>query len=108
MITRHCHGYLPSQVAFYLQNVHIQPRKIYLTINSEPLESLQGVDSRLGGKESGQLTEAGRLFSRQLVSYLKYEQEHDLVGTGKDFIVMTGMYVLYVNPHAHVRHIIHR
>ncbi|RYY82826.1 hypothetical protein EON63_12525 [archaeon] len=46
--------------------------------------------SRLGGKESGQLTEAGHLFSQQLVGYLKYEQEHDLVGTGKDFIVMTG------------------
>lgn len=26
IITRNCHGYLPSQVAFYLQNVHILPR----------------------------------------------------------------------------------
>lgn len=37
MITRNCSGYLPSQVAFYLQNVHIQPRKIYLTLVAECL-----------------------------------------------------------------------
>lgn len=30
--------YLPSQVAFYLQNVHIQPRKIYLTLTCESLK----------------------------------------------------------------------
>lgn len=35
IITRNCHGYLPSQVAFYLQNVHISPRKIYLSVNCE-------------------------------------------------------------------------
>jgi hypothetical protein len=35
VITRNCHGYLPSQVAFYLQNVHISPRKIYLSVNAE-------------------------------------------------------------------------
>jgi hypothetical protein len=32
VITRNCHGYLPSQVAFYLQNVQIEPRKIYLSL----------------------------------------------------------------------------
>ena len=35
IITRNCAGYLPSQVAFHLQNVHIQPRRIYLTLISE-------------------------------------------------------------------------
>lgn len=35
VITRNCKGYLPSQVAFYLQNVHIQPRSIYLSLNAE-------------------------------------------------------------------------
>ena len=38
LITRNCSGYLPSQVAFYLQNVHIRPRKIYLTLVAECLE----------------------------------------------------------------------
>ena len=35
VITRNCTGYLPSQVALYLQNLHIQPRKIYLSLNAE-------------------------------------------------------------------------
>jgi len=40
VITRNCHGYLPSQVAFYLQNVHISPRKIYLSVNAEAVKIL--------------------------------------------------------------------
>ena len=47
VITRNCHGYLPSQVAFYLQNVHIFPRKIYLSVNSEAIEN---VDDLVGGE----------------------------------------------------------
>ena len=35
VITRNCTGYLPSQVALYLSNLHIQPRKIYLSLNAE-------------------------------------------------------------------------
>jgi len=42
VITRNCHGYLPSQVAFYLQNVQIEPRKIYLSLISENQEHLYG------------------------------------------------------------------
>jgi hypothetical protein len=46
VITRNCHGYLPSQVAFYLQNVHISPRKIYLSVNAEAVN----VSDLVGGK----------------------------------------------------------
>jgi hypothetical protein len=46
VITRNCHGYLPSQVAFYLQNVHIQPRKIYLSVNAEAVN----VSDLVGGE----------------------------------------------------------
>ncbi|KAJ1405663.1 6-phosphofructo-2-kinase-domain-containing protein, partial [Ochromonadaceae sp. CCMP2298] len=49
VITRNCHGYLPSQVAFYLQNVHIHPRKIYLSITSEGVRELQKGGGMLGG-----------------------------------------------------------
>lgn len=35
IVTRRCAGYLPSQVAFYLMNVHINPRKIWLSRHSE-------------------------------------------------------------------------
>ena len=48
VITRNCHGYLPSQVAFYLQNVHISPRKIYLSVNAEAVKILDLV----GGKST--------------------------------------------------------
>ena len=48
VITRNCNGYLPSQVAFYLQNVHIQPRKIYLSYLSETVE-LNDME-RVGGE----------------------------------------------------------
>jgi hypothetical protein len=46
VITRNCHGYLPSQVAFYLQNVHISPRKIYLSVNCEAVN----VSDLVGGE----------------------------------------------------------
>ena len=46
VITRNCHGYLPSQVAFYLQNVHISPRKIYLSVNAEAIN----ISDLVGGK----------------------------------------------------------
>lgn len=46
VITRNCHGYLPSQVAFYLQNVHIYPRKIFLSVNAEAMN----VSDLVGGK----------------------------------------------------------
>jgi 6-phosphofructo-2-kinase len=32
VVTRNCKGYLPSQVAFYLQNIHIGPRKVLLLL----------------------------------------------------------------------------
>lgn len=41
VITRNCHGYLPSQVAFYLQNVHINPRKIYLSVICETADTTE-------------------------------------------------------------------
>lgn len=47
IITRNCNGYLPSQVAFYLQNVHISPRKIYLSVNSEAVNE----PDLVGGKK---------------------------------------------------------
>lgn len=89
IITRNCHGFLPSQVAFYLQNVHIQPRKIYLTLVSESIESQYGVN-RLAGGESGELTLAGLEYGQNLASFLSYEQQCHLQEDGKDIVVLTG------------------
>lgn len=47
LITRNCSGFLASQIAFHLQNVHIQPRRIYLTLTAEngKRAGLHGVNS---------------------------------------------------------------
>jgi len=35
VVTHRCSGYIPSHVAFHLMNVHISPRKIWLSRHSE-------------------------------------------------------------------------
>jgi len=89
MITRNCHGFLPSQVAFYLQNVHIHPRKIYLTLISESIESQFGLN-RMAGGESGELSPAGLEYSHNLANYISYEQHVRLTEDGRDVVVLTG------------------
>ena len=79
MITRNCTGYLPSQVAFYLQNVHIQPRSIYLSLNAENFDLVED-SGRLGGAESGKLTESGRTYSRDIARYLLAQHKTDTNG----------------------------
>jgi predicted kinase len=86
VITRNCHGYLPSQVAFYLQNVHIYPRKIYLSVICETAE----VSENVSGAESGELTEDAKAYVNALADFMIYEQEFDLVEKGKEILVLTG------------------
>lgn len=38
VITHRCDGYIPSQIAFYLQNVHIQPHKIFLSLPAQSVD----------------------------------------------------------------------
>lgn len=40
VVTRNTTGYIPSQIAFYLQNIHIEPRKIWLTRHAESLDQV--------------------------------------------------------------------
>lgn len=87
LITRNCYGYLPSQVAFYLQNVHINPRKIYLSYLAESIEKTFG-EENLGGAESGQLTQNGSDFVQNVTNYLV--QEQGTLVTGKDILILTG------------------
>lgn len=86
VITRNCHGYLPSQVAFYLQNVHINPRKIYLSVICQPSEGMENVS----GAESGSLTDDAKAYVNALADFMIYEQEFDLVEKGKEILVLTG------------------
>jgi broad specificity phosphatase PhoE/predicted kinase len=66
VISRNCFGYLPSQVAFYLQNVHIQPRKIYLSLNAETFGTKEGEKLHISPASNAPLTDAGRDFSLNL------------------------------------------
>lgn len=56
VITRNCSGYLPSQVAFHLQNVHIQPRRIYLTLTAETSKATRLNRRRSGGPRGATLS----------------------------------------------------
>lgn len=86
VITRNCHGYLPSQVAFYLQNVHINPRKIYLSVVCETIDGAE----RNAGNEVGELSERGLNFANNLAEFMIYEKTYDLVGQGKEILVLSG------------------
>jgi broad specificity phosphatase PhoE/predicted kinase len=90
--TRQCSGYLPSQVAFYLQNIHIQPRKIYLSINGDNNDRFED-EGRLSGKAKFvNLTEAGLQYSRDLAAYLKSQHRAEAgdKNLGDELLILTG------------------
>jgi len=41
VITNNIHGYLPSEIVFYLMNYHIHPRAIWLTLHGETDDIVQ-------------------------------------------------------------------
>jgi broad specificity phosphatase PhoE/predicted kinase len=85
VITRNCSGYLPSQISFYLQNIHINPRKIYLTLPAE--SDRRDADS---GEDTGSITAEGRVFTLNLVKFIQAEQEAAEAGMGREILVLTG------------------
>lgn len=38
LATRYCNGFLASNMAFYLQNIHTSPRQIWLSRHSESVD----------------------------------------------------------------------
>lgn len=89
VITRNCHGYLPSQVAFYLQNVHLQPRKIFLSVIAESVEQ-SGGSQNVAGTESGVLTAAGLQYSKDLAAYVRQRRRSVPPGLGREVVLITG------------------
>lgn len=67
VIMHHCTGYLMSNLGFFLANIHITPRSIWLTQHAECEDQLTGV---LGGI-SKQLTRRGRRYCRRLAAYVR-------------------------------------
>ncbi|CAL4120885.1 unnamed protein product [Meganyctiphanes norvegica] len=58
-------GHIQARIVYYLMNIHITPRTIYLTRHGE---SLHNVDGRIGG--DSELSEKGKEYSRQLSQYI--------------------------------------
>eukprot|EP00602_Paraphysomonas_sp_CaronLab_P006027 CAMPEP_0185017656 /NCGR_PEP_ID=MMETSP1103-20130426/575_1 /TAXON_ID=36769 /ORGANISM="Paraphysomonas bandaiensis, Strain Caron Lab Isolate" /LENGTH=468 /DNA_ID=CAMNT_0027547167 /DNA_START=206 /DNA_END=1612 /DNA_ORIENTATION=- len=93
VISRNCFGYLPSQVAFYLQNIHIVPRSIYLTL---PAENSDSVASILGG-DSPKMTASGRQYTLDLAKFVQMQNNKE------DMLVLTGTAKIHALTSLHLR-----
>ncbi len=79
MILRGCSEYWQCRIAFYLMNLHITPRVVYLCRHGESELNVQG---RIGGDAN--LSEHGLEFARTLPGWVS-----DHFGTGKALTVWT-------------------
>lgn len=104
VITRNCTGYVPSQISFYLQNVHISPRKIYLSLNAENTGLMEDSGRLLCGP-SGRLTEDGRQYSLDLAKFIQVAQEGNFKeqDLGKEVLVIAGTAPVDQETLLHVR-----
>ena len=66
VVASNINGFLPSQCVFYLMQIHIQERTLWLTRHGE---SEYNVDSRVGGDPP--LTEKGALYAKAMTSFIK-------------------------------------
>eukprot|EP00242_Pyramimonas_sp_CCMP2087_P016743 CAMPEP_0198208402 /NCGR_PEP_ID=MMETSP1445-20131203/11776_1 /TAXON_ID=36898 /ORGANISM="Pyramimonas sp., Strain CCMP2087" /LENGTH=509 /DNA_ID=CAMNT_0043881787 /DNA_START=584 /DNA_END=2113 /DNA_ORIENTATION=+ len=86
-----CNGYLMSQISFYLQNIHITPRKIWLTHHAESEDLLMG---KLGGTKRT-LTPCGRTFTTRLAEFVK-QRARELGEDPADVLVLTGTQAVHM------------
>ena len=102
MITRNCSGYVPSQISFYLQNVHIVPRKIFLSLTSmNRLGTSDEATFSLQHGESANLTNEGRVYSRSLALFC--ENQRDTVDVCADLLVLSGASRVHAETLFHLR-----
>ena len=66
-------GNLQSRIGYWLMNIHIQPRTIYLTRHGE---SELNVEGRIGGNSS--LSESGQKYAKELARYFEEQPVKDL------------------------------
>lgn len=65
-------GHIQSRIVYYLMNIHIVPRTIYLTRHGE---SSMNIDGRIGGDSD--LSDRGRSYAKALAEYI---EEQDIQG----------------------------
>ncbi|KAL1137606.1 hypothetical protein AAG570_009302 [Ranatra chinensis] len=66
-------GHIQSRIVYYLMNIHIIPRTIYITRNGE---SLTDLDGRIGGDSD--LSERGKQYTEALAKYIKEQNINGL------------------------------
>lgn len=89
VVARHCSGYLTSQLGFFLSNVHLSPRCIWLSRHAESEDQLQGVL----GSHRRELTKNGRMYCKNLANYLQKcarEMEEAGEADASDILVLMG------------------
>jgi len=106
IVARNCTGFLPSQVAFYLQNIHIEPRRIFLSLLFDgvggctvenDMTSNTVASSGKGSPRSNKYVPSlsGQQYIYDLTTYLKYQKEvimqkEGITGDGTSIVVLTG------------------
>lgn len=66
VVINRLHGYLPSRLVFFLMNMHITPRPIWLTRHGESEYNVSGL---IGGDSA--LSERGVQYARALAAFMK-------------------------------------
>jgi broad specificity phosphatase PhoE len=95
--SRLCHGFYPAKISFFLQNIHINPRRIWLTRHAESVDQSMNIL----GRDCGDLTETGRHYCILLSKFIKQEQGK-LAGQGHDIVIMAGTQQVHVETCQHL------
>ncbi|OMJ28789.1 putative 6-phosphofructo-2-kinase [Smittium culicis] len=69
--TCNINGFLEGQCVFYLMNMNLEPRLIYLTRHGESIDNVYG---KIGGDAS--LSESGKKFSKALAKFIENHQQN--------------------------------
>jgi broad specificity phosphatase PhoE len=85
IVTNRIYGFLPARIVFFLSNLHIVPRPIYLVRHGEAKFTAEG---RIGGDT--ELTDRGKIFSQELTKWftsLPTDEIHPQFNSKKDLLV---------------------
>ena len=103
IITRNCSGFIASEISFYLQNVHVHPRRIFLTLtgmSSERESDRDRTDSLLVG-ESVPLTNGGNRYAEWLGRQM--ETLEKIHSDCKDLLVLSGTQKVHAETVLHLK-----
>lgn len=82
VVSHQTHGFLSSQVVYYLLNFNLSPRQIWITRHGESLDDQAG---RIGG-DSG-LSENGKRFAKAMTRFIDHQrQQWELYQRQKDLL----------------------